>query len=250
MNEKKYGRLIGASLGPGDPGLITRRAWEALTTGARWAYPVKGTGAASYALDIARRAGLDVPPDAEALVFPMTRQPEVLVRAWAQAAARTAALLAEGRDVVFLVEGDASIYATFAHLARTVRELAPEVEVETIPGVPSFAAAAARINEPLVTKDAMLAVLPAVYDIETIDRLIDEFDTLALLKIHPVLDDIIALLERRGLLGEACLIEKAGMPEERIVRDVATLRGKKVAYLSLMLVHNPARRNDGAGFEE
>ena len=36
-----FGKLIGASLGPGDPELITRRAWAALQSNARWLYPVK-----------------------------------------------------------------------------------------------------------------------------------------------------------------------------------------------------------------
>ena len=58
------GRLIGASLGPGDPGLITRRAWAALTNGARWAYPVKKAEESSYALSIVERGGIPVPPDA------------------------------------------------------------------------------------------------------------------------------------------------------------------------------------------
>jgi precorrin-2/cobalt-factor-2 C20-methyltransferase len=39
---------------------------------------------------------------------------------------------------VFLVEGDASTHATFGHLARAVRALAPEVQVEVLAGVPSF----------------------------------------------------------------------------------------------------------------
>ena len=241
VKTNSIGKLIGASLGPGDPGLITRHAWAALSSGARWVYPVKKAEESSYALDIVRRAGLEIPHDAEALVFPMTRQPEPLARAWVVAAARTVELLRTGRDLVFLVEGDASTYATFAHLARTVRELAPDVEIETIPGVSSFSAAAAELNEPLAGEDDTLAVIPAAYGIAVIDHLIDEFDTLVLLKVKPLLDDIIALLERRGLLHEACLIEKVGSPHERVVRDVATLRGEKVAYLSLMLVRNPNR---------
>ncbi len=241
MNAVKYGRLIGASLGPGDPELITRRAWAALHSGARWVYPVKKAEERSYALDIVVRAGLEIPADADALVFPMTRQPEPLARAWALAAARTVTLLAEGRDVVFLVEGDASTYATFAHLARTVRELAPQVEIETIPGVSSFSAAAAELNAPLAGEDDTLAVIPAAYGVSVIDQLIDEFDTLVLLKVKPLLDDVIALLERRGLLADACLVEKIGSPEQRIVNDVAQLRGEKVAYLSLLLVRNSGR---------
>ncbi len=51
------GRLIGASLGPGDPGLITRAAWSALTSSACWAWPINQDGG-SYALSIVERAGL------------------------------------------------------------------------------------------------------------------------------------------------------------------------------------------------
>ena len=245
MTTPHYGRLIGASLGPGDPDLITRRAWAALQSGARWLYPVKKAEESSYALSIVERGGLAIPADAEQLVFPMTRDPEILAKAWSRAAARTVELLAEGRDLVFLVEGDASTFATFGHLARVVRELiAAEggtVEVETIPGVSSFAAAAATTGTTLAEEDETFAIIPAAYGVGVIDHLLDEFDTLALLKVKPLVDEILDLLERRELLATSVFIEKVGSPEERIVRDVASLRGEKVNYLSLMLVQNPKR---------
>ena len=237
----RFGRLIGVSLGPGDPELITRRGWAALQSGARWAYPVKKAAERSYALDIARRGGLDIPQDAVELVFPMTRDAEALARAWARAAAQTVQLLAEGRDLVFLVEGDASTFSTFGHLARVVRALAPEVEVETIPGVSSFAAAAAATGLTLAEEDETFAVIPAAYGVPVIDRLLDEFDTLVLLKVKPLLDEVLALLARRDLLATSCFIEKVGAPDERVVRDVAGLAGEKVNYLSLLLVQNPKR---------
>ena len=237
----KYGKLIGASLGPGDPELITRRAWKALQSGARWIYPVKKAEESSYALSIVERGGIAVPADAEALVFPMTRDAEILNKAWARAAARTIELLAEGRDLVFLVEGDASTFATFGHLVRVVRQIVPDVEVETIPGVSSFAAAAAATGITLAEEDETLAVIPAAYGVEVIDHLIDEFDTLVLFKVKSMIDETIELLERRGLLATSCFIEKVGAPDERIVRDVASLKGEKVNYLSLMLVQNPGR---------
>ncbi|MCE1242853.1 precorrin-2 C(20)-methyltransferase [Oryzomicrobium sp.] len=242
MTEKKYGRLIGASLGPGDPELITRRAWAVLNSGARWLYPVKKAEESSYALSIVTRGGLATPDDAVELVFPMTRDAEILAKAWARAAARTVELLGEGRDLVFLVEGDASTFATFGHLARVVRELVPEVEVETIPGVSSFAAAAATTGTTLAEEDETLAVIPAAYGVEVIDHLLDEFDTLVLLKVKPLVDEVLDLLERRELLTTSCFIEKVGSPDERIVRDVASLKGEKVNYLSLMLVQNPKRQ--------
>ena len=239
---KTYGKLIGVSLGPGDPELITRRGWAALQSGARWIYPTKKAEEFSYALSIVERGGLAVPTDAVELVFPMTRDAQALGRAWALAATRTVELLAEGRDAVFLVEGDASTFATFGHLARVVRELAPEVEVETIPGVSSFAAAAATTGLPLAEEDETLAIIPTAYGIAVIDHLLDDFDTLILLKVKPLLDDVLDLLERRGLLATSCFIEKVGSPDERIVHDLATLRDTPVNYLSLLLVRNPKRQ--------
>ena len=242
MTENKlYGKLIGASLGPGDPGLITRRAWAALQSGARWIYPVKKAEESSYALSIVERGGIATPGDAVELVFPMTRDAEILAKAWSRAAVQTVELLAEGRDLVFLVEGDASTFATFGHLARVVRELAPEVEVETIPGVSSFAAAAATTGVTLAEEDETFAIIPAAYGVEVINHLLDEFDTLALLKVKPLIDEIIELLEQRDLLATSVFIEKVGSPEERVIRDVASLKGTKVNYLSLMLVQNPKR---------
>ncbi len=239
--QQRYGKLIGALLGPGDPELITRRAWAALQSGARWLYPVKKAEESSYALAIVERGGIAVPADAVELVFPMTRDAEILAKAWARAATQTVELLASGRDLVFLVEGDASTFATFGHLARVVRELAPEVEVETIPGVSSFAAAAASTGVTLAEEDETFAIIPAAYGVEVINHLLDEFDTLALLKVKPLLDEVIDLLERRELLATSVFIEKVGSPEERIVRDVARLKGEKVNYLSLLLVQNPKR---------
>ena len=243
MTEKKpYGKLIGASLGPGDPELITRRSWAVLQSNARWIYPVKKAEEISYALSIVERGGIPRPADAVELVFPMTRDPEILTKAWVRAAEQTVALLAEGRDLVFLVEGDASTFATFGHLARVARELAPEIEVETIPGVSSFAAAAATTGMPLAEEDETLAIIPAAYGTGVIDHMLDEFDTLILLKVKPLLDEVLELLDRRGLLATSCFIEKVGSPEQRIVRDLASLKGEKVNYLSLLLVQNPKRQ--------
>jgi precorrin-6Y C5,15-methyltransferase (decarboxylating) len=243
MNQtsKPYGKLIGASLGPGDPELITRRSWAVLQSGARWLYPVKKAEESSYALSIVERGGLPIPADAEQLVFPMTRDADILAKAWTRAAARTVELLAEGRDLVFLVEGDASTFATFGHLARVVRELVPNIEVETIPGVSSFAAAAASTGITLAEEDETLAVIPANYGVGVIDHLLDEFDTLVLFKVKPQVDEVIELLARRDLLATSVFIEKVGAPDERIVRDVSSLKGEKVNYLSLILVQNPKR---------
>ena len=106
-------------------------------------------------------------------------------------------------------------------------------------GMPAAAAAA---SIPLAEEDETLAIIPAAYGTGVIDHLLDEFDTLILLKVKPMLDEVLELLEKRGLLAKSCFIEKVGSPEERIVRDIASLQGETVNYLSLLLVQNPKRQ--------
>jgi len=235
------GTLYGASLGPGDPELITRKTWSLLHADADWAYPVKRKQGTSYALNIALSAGLIVSDNALSLVFPMTHDREILAKYWLQAAEQVLEKLNTGRDVVFLVEGDASTFSTFQHLAKTVLALDEQANIETIAGVSSFNAAAARAKMPLADTDDTVAIIPAGYGIDMITAQLKDFDTLVLLKVKPLLDDIINLLEREGLLSQSCFIEKAGSSEERIVHDVASLKGQKVNYLSLLMVHNPHR---------
>ncbi|WP_119153697.1 precorrin-2 C(20)-methyltransferase [Caldimonas tepidiphila] len=242
MNTPPLGRLYGVSLGPGDPELMTRRAWALLQRSDMvWTWPVRSTKSESYALDIATRAGLVPPARHAALLFPMTHDAEKLARHWLRAAETVLELLQGGQDVLFLVEGDASTFATFGYLARTLRGLAPEVEVEVVPGVTSFIASCAELRWPLAEQDDTVAIVPAAYGVGMVERLLDDFDTLVLMKVKPLLDDLIGLLERRGLIEHTCFVEKAGSPVERVVRDVRTLRGEKVNYLSLLIVKNPAR---------
>ncbi len=235
------GMLYGVSLGPGDPGLITRKAWDLLHSGADWTYPVRKRQGKSYALNIVLEAGLIPPDNHTELVFPMTHDREILAKYWLQAAQQVLAKLQAGKDVVFLVEGDASTYSTFQHLAKTIAALDATVYIETIAGVSSFNAAAARAKMPLADTDDTVAIIPAGYGIEMIENMLNDFDTLILLKVKPILDDILNLLEHKDLLTQSCFIEKAGSSEERIVHDVLSLKGQKVNYLSLLMIHNSHR---------
>jgi len=239
------GTLYGASLGPGDPDLITRRSWALLQSDAYWTYPVKKKNGTSYALQIALQAGLSKPENSAELIFPMTHDKEILTKYWLQAAQTVIEILQQGHNVIFLVEGDASTFSTFQHLAKTVKGIDETVEVEIIPGVTSFNAAAARAEMPLADTDDTVAIIPAGYGLEMIDALLEDFDTLILLKVKPILDDIIKLLQNKDLLHKSCFIEKAGSPQERIIHNVASLQGEKVNYLSLIMISGNHHRQRG-----
>ncbi|MCG8428861.1 MAG: precorrin-2 C(20)-methyltransferase [Chromatiales bacterium] len=236
-----YGKLYGVSLGPGDPELMTRKAWKLLNGSTHWAYPIKRKGSDSYALDILHRAGLKLPERLTPLVFPMTHDHEKLAAYWLRAAQTVLEFIHRGEDVLFLVEGDASTYSTFGHLARTLTSLDDRIPVEIVAGVSSFNAAAADLQLPLADTDDTLAIIPAGYGVKMLDRLLVDFDTLVLLKVKPVLESVLDLLEQKGLLASSAFIEKAGTPDERVVHNLTELRGTQVNYLSLLLVRNHHR---------
>ena len=241
----KPGTLYGVSLGPGDPGLITRRAWALLERrDTAWTYPARSTKTPSYAFDIVQRAALAPPADHQALLFPMTHDEGKLTRAWLRAAELVLPKLLAGQDVLFLVEGDASTYATFGHLSRTVRALDPRIAVEVVAGVNSFTAACATQGLPLCEQDDTVALVPAAYGVSAIERLLPDFDTLVLLKVKPLIGELIDWLQSHELLGHTCFIERCGAPDEREVSapaELLALRDTKVSYLSLLIVRNPHR---------
>ncbi len=236
-----YGTLYGVSLGPGDPGWITLAAHSILERCRHWFYPVRGRTHASAALAIATACGLRPPPHARALVLPMTHDETRLRQAWARAAEAIVPVLAQGEDAAFLVEGDASTYATFSYIAAAVQEKLPNAPVTVLPGVTSFAAAAARAGVALTSQDERLAVLPANYGVALLDAVLPHFETLVLMKIKPVLDQLIDWLEAKELLAHAVYAEAIGWPEERFLVGpaIAELRGQTVPYFALLIVRNP-----------
>lgn len=238
------GRLIGVSLGPGDPMMITRAAWAELQRrDTRWVYPVRSGNSESHAFGIVRRAGIEPVADHQPLVFPMTYDAEKLSKAWLKTAQTVLPWLQAGQDVLFLVEGDASTYATFGHLARTVKSLDERISTPVIAGINAFTAAGAMVGQPLAEQDDTMAVVPAAYGVSMLPRLLHDFDTLVLMKVKPVLDELIDWLMKHGLLGEAHFVEKVGAEGERSVSGDALLdlRGQKVSYLSLVIVRHPHR---------
>ena len=238
------GQLIGVSLGPGDPGLITRAAWAQLQRrDAVWVYPARSGKTPSYAFEITQRADLAPPPEHSVLLFPMTHDGEKLARAWSKAAATVLPWLQQGRDVLFLVEGDASTYATFGHLARTLQARVPGLPVRTLAGVNAFTAACARLGRPLSEQDDTVAIVPAAYGVAALDRLLPEFDTLVLLKVKPLIEPLFDWLIARDLLAGTDFVERCGGPDERVYRgaEMLALRGQPVSYLSLLLVRHGQR---------
>ena len=115
--------LIGISLGPGDPGLLTFKAAAALKECTKVFVP--GEMASDLAVPYCQP---------EILNFPMIGDEAKLEESWSRNANIVAGFASQMRTG-FGCMGDVNTFSTFTHLKRVIARDYPVVEVETIPGV-------------------------------------------------------------------------------------------------------------------
>ncbi|MCS6827711.1 MAG: precorrin-2 C(20)-methyltransferase [Caldilinea sp.] len=236
--------LTAVGLGPGDPEWITVKAVRAIEQAHIVFAPRSRDGDASLALRIAE-PWLRPEQRIVELALPMTRDPDLLTAAWEAAADQIAATLQPGAQGVYLLLGDPLLYGTFTYLGHELAQRYPRIQIRVVPGVTSFAAAAARSGVVLATTSERVAILPASYetDAAALQRLLTDFETVILMKVGAVLPRILDALETLGLLDAAVYVERVGMPEERIVYNLRTLHTEKEPrpYLSLLIVRRSQR---------
>lgn len=232
----KTGTLYGIGVGPGDPELITVKAFRMLKECPVIAYPRKRMGAKSYALEIVELYVNTAEKEMLGLIFPMTRDQAALDREWNKTAELCWQHLQAGRDIAFVTEGDPNLYSTFIHMARLMQELHPEVPISSVPGISSVLGAAARLNTPLADGDDQVAIIPATEDRAEMKRVIEEHDAIVFIKVAKVLDMMIDILEELDLVQKASVVTKVTSPQELVWRNVRELKGQELEYLTLMVV--------------
>ncbi|HEX9117420.1 MAG TPA: precorrin-2 C(20)-methyltransferase [Anaerolineae bacterium] len=227
------GTLYGVGVGPGDPELLTLKGARVVREAPVIAVPVSQADGESYAFNVV--ASLLRPEQRILrLLFPMLKDREAKQGYRAAAAASIAAELEAGQDVAFLTEGDPLVHSTFIYV---LENLPAGLPVEIVPGVSSINAAAADAVLPLVSADERLAVVPATFEnLAELKDLFAQFDTVVLLKFARIFDNLLDLLAELGLVETALVVERASHAGGRVVRDLASLRGRPIHYLSLLIV--------------
>lgn len=233
MNQ--YGKFYGIGVGPGAPDLLTIRAASILKSVHSICIPKSAADKESIALKVARTY---IAPNTEIVEIstPMTRNKAVLEAEWQQGAEIIAERLKAGQDVAFITIGDAMLFSTYGYLLKKVRQLLPEVCVETVPGITSFSAAAAFINTPLAESNEKLIIIPALDDPAELGPILNEFPNAVLMKVAGRYPEILSKLTAMGLKDKAVYISKLGYSDQYITYDLDSVSESNRNYLSLIIV--------------
>lgn len=229
------GKFYGVGVGPGAPDLLTLRAANILKTVDVVCIPRSGADKDSVALKV---AGPHIPAGAEIIEVstPMVRDREVLEAEWRRGAEKIAEYLRLGKNVAFITIGDAMLFSTYTYLMKQVRTILPEAEVESVPGVTSFAAAAAHLNIALAEGGEKLAIIPAVEEPADIRPVLEQFPNAVLMKAAGKYEELVDILDEMGLKDKAVFVSKLGYPDQFVTFDLDSIRQAKRDYLSLILV--------------
>ncbi|MBR2215828.1 MAG: precorrin-2 C(20)-methyltransferase [Selenomonadaceae bacterium] len=242
------GIFYGVGVGPGDPELMTLKAVRVLAQADVVIAPKTEKKEGSVAFDIAKPY-LKKDIQVAYQVFPMVKNFAVdSVDAWEKNTREILSFLQVGKKVVFLTLGDPMFYSTYIYIFQ--RLTVAGATIETVPGVPAFAAIGAKLGYPVAEGDEILAVIPATAPPTKIKAALQATDNAVLMKVYKNFPAVVELLEQEGMAKDSILVSRLGLPEERCLRDITEGRREKLNYLSTILCRRQRNAADEIGKEE
>lgn len=224
-------KFYGIGVGPGDEGLLTVKAAEALKNTDVLFLPETKKDEEGVAFRIVKQY-LKEELKKEFVNFPMVVDEPLYDRIGLETAEKIIGYVNEGLTVSFITLGDATVYSTYGYIVKNLRGKVP---VETIPGITSFCAAAALANRQLIEKDEVLCVIPMNASEEKINRVLDAGDSFAMMKVYRRGEKAASLLEKHNLRDDAILALDCGFATAHFKEDAPAALRENENYLSVVL---------------
>jgi precorrin-2/cobalt-factor-2 C20-methyltransferase len=174
--------------------------------------------------EIAAKELLEIP-------MPMIRDLKLLEASHEAATLKLITELEKGKDVAFLTLGDPSIYSTYIYIHD--RAVGRGYDAQIIPGIPSFCAVAARLNEGLTEAAQALHIIPASY--EGIEEALALKGTRVLMKTGKSIGKIKTLIGAMDKQPSVKMVECCGMEGERVFNNLEDI-DDKASYFSILVV--------------
>lgn len=221
------GILYGIGVGPGDPELMTLKAVRLIKENDVIALPgADPKKTAAYKIAAAAVPELS---DKELIpvYMPMTHDREEQRKCHRKGAEIVETYLKEGKNVVYLTLGDPTIYSTFTYIQQIVEK--DGFKTELVSGIPSFCAAAARMNMSLAIWNEQIHILPAVHNLT---EALPAAGTCILMKSGSKVKKVKEIIRASG--RDAVMVQNCGMPDEHLYNSVDEIPDD-AGYYSLII---------------
>ena len=202
-------KFYSVGVGAGDGSYITLGALRALEQADIIAVPVKKYGEKSTALEIIRKEFDTDKKEISELEFRMSGDTKVREESRRNSSEKIISALKDGKDVAMITLGDVSVYSTCTYVHNAVKNAGFELEI--IPGITSFCAAADKAQISLCEGNESVAIMKSGNDTDVI------YD----------------ILKKYGLENNAIVSSCIGM-ENEVIEKIQ--KGKSYSYFTTVIV--------------
>ncbi len=224
------GKIVGVSLGPGEPELITLKALKALQ-GADIIY-CPGTQTKSRSRDILQALPVNM-ERVRLFHVPMSKDRTFANPAYDALCTEIASLVATGKNVAITAEGDSGFYSSVNYMFDKLASM--NLPVTTVAGVPAFIAAGAISGLHIVKQEEKLVVLPGTTTAEELDALLSNGHVVVIMKLSQCTEEIHRFMQKSPC-HEYHYYENVGTSDELHTTAYNDITRKDFPYFSLMII--------------
>jgi len=191
--------LIGIGVGPGDVDLLTVKAVKAIQNADIIMCPASNESRPSIAFTIISPI-IDKSKNQEIikLIFPMTKDKDILKASWKKNAKIMAETVLTGKNVVYLTVGDPFLYSTWIYMHKDLKENYPDMNINVIPGIVSMFTFAAKVGVSVAEGAEKVAIIPSCYDLSSVKEIAKHSESMIFLKDGRYFDKVIEVLKESG----------------------------------------------------
>ncbi len=191
--------LIGIGVGPGDPELLTVKAVKAIHDADITMCPASKEDRPSIALSVVYSLIYKSKnQEIVKLIFPMTKDKDVLEETWKRNAKIMAETVQSGKNVVYLTVGDPFLYSTWIYMHKDLTEKYPEMNISVIPGIVSMFTFASKVGVSIAEGAEKVAIIPSCYDLSSVKEIAKNSESMIFLKDGRYFDQVIDVLKESG----------------------------------------------------
>ena len=232
--------ITGIGVGPGDPDLLTVKAERTIREADVVMCPASAEDRPSIALSVVKDLVDESRQRVIKLIFPMTKDKEVLQDTWKRNAEIMAETAEGGLDVVYLTVGDPFLYSTWIYMDRHLRSKHPQIPVSAIPGVVSIFTFASKAGVSIAEGAEKVAIIPSCYDLSSVREVARNSEVMVFLKDGRYFDQVIQVLKESGFPGGSTFAigQDLGTKDELITKTTLAEAADGIAskYFSVLVV--------------